>query len=173
MGHTYIIWIWLQNYILDWKNANVRNGTLKQGLTNTKTNIVILLVLTKNFLPQKLGRNEKEPLCHTIKRLIWVLSLNILLWFCLTGQITFFAELYKSSDGKTFAYIVLAMPITYVCICALIAYINWFHQNQQGKIRFLMISGLFLLFEISVLLFNYQFYSRNTEAYWLILFNDP
>ena len=147
----------IQNYIIYWKNLSVRKATLKQGFSVVKSVVVIIMVLTKNFLPQKLGRNQKEPLGHTIKRLIWVLSLNILLWECLKNQMKNFSFFYNVYE-KMFAYIVLAVPLIYVCICSIMVFKNCFSQNQQAKVRFLMISGLFLLFEISTLMSNYKIY---------------
>ena len=148
----------------------VRKPSFNQAFSLVKSSTVIIMVLTKNFIPQKLGRNQKEPLCHTIKRLLWVLSLNILLWTCLATQITFFALLYRA-DAKTFAYIVLAMPLIYVCFCALLSYRNCFAQNQQTKIRFFMISGLFLVFEISTLMFYYTIYFIFKIQFWTIPFD--
>ena len=82
-------------------------------------------------------------------------------------QIVFFAELYKYG-AKTFAYIVLAMPLIYICVCGLFTYRNCFAQGQQTKIRFLMISGLFLVFEIPILIYNYQAYFIFKLQIWVI-----
>ena len=122
-------------------------------------------------MPQKLGRNQKDTLCHTIKRLHWVLSLNIFLWLSLSLQILYFTQLYKD-NAKTFAYIVLAMPLIYGCICVLLIPKNCFAQNQQTKIRFLMISGLFLVFKISTLMFHCKVYFIDKFQSWTVLFSS-
>ena len=149
----------------------VRQATLNQTISLFKSTVVILLVLTKNFMPQKLGRNKKEPLCHTIKRLHWVLSFNIFLWISVSLQILYFTQLYKD-DAKTFAYIVLAMPLIYVCICTLLSHKNCFSQNQQTKIRFFILSGLFLVFKISTLMFHCKVYFLDKFQNWTVLFSS-
>ena len=116
---TLLQWI-LQVYLSEFHFATLRAKNLTQVVSLFKSHIVVLLQLTKFFMEKKLLKSQHESQISTIKRIFWILGLNLFLSICILMNLSRIIFPYFTNDS--WDYVLSFEILVFICISFLLVY---------------------------------------------------
>ena len=133
----------LQWYIIYIAYRGTRNLSIFQYVTFCTSYVTVFIHITRPLLPKKLRYSPEEHIWFAIKRIFWPIVLNVgISMVFLNDKAVTFSMFY----GTNIFVVLMLTQISYLCICMLLVIRkNCFRPSRQTQLKFLMFSGLSLI----------------------------